>query len=78
MATYTATDGTVITVNQIVITQGQQGIFQAVFSGLGSPAGLPDEGFSTSVEMAIANLYQAAHTRRLSGQTGTTGVAPYR
>jgi hypothetical protein len=78
MTNYTATDGTVITVTQIVTTQGNQGIYQASYAGLTSPSGLADKGYSTSVEMAIANLYQAAHSRQLSGATPDISTHSYR
>jgi hypothetical protein len=76
--TYTATDGTVITVTQIITTQGQAGVFQAAYSGLKNQSGLADEGFGTSIETAIAALYQAAHSRRSGGLTPSSGTMPYR
>jgi len=69
MASYTATDGTHITVSQIVADQSGPGVFQAYFANLASSSGLVDQGFGMSADEAIMDLYRNAHSRQSSGLT---------
>lgn len=79
MTMYTATDGTQINVTQIVPgPAGGTGVFKAVYSGLTSPSGLADTGYGTSDVTAMIDLYQAAHSRQLSGSTPDISTHNYR